>query len=144
MIAGMPPTAPSLADLSNTGTLVVLAAGQLVTWWLIVRDDRRRAAERAADRASAEARESAAMKDLASANGRIAGALEKLETWARGHEVSDERRWAAYEEVHKAHMETNQRLTNITEDLARRITNVALEKAPAPFSEVPPNRRARS
>src|SRR5215510_10282700 len=109
----MLPTLPSLGDIATTATFFVLGAGQVVTWGLIVRDDRRSAVKRATEDAKESATNSAALKDLASANERIATALEKLDQWAREHELVDERRWAKHEQFQEAQAETNQRLTNI-------------------------------
>jgi hypothetical protein len=138
-------TAPTISDLCGIATFCLLGFGQIVTLLKISRDDRRAAVRRTAETAAAGATESAAMKELAAANERIAAALEKLEEWSRTHEVADERRWAAHEQAQKAQMETNQRLASIAESLSRQITNIALGIAPqGDVDEVPANRGRRA
>lgn len=133
-------TPPSLSEITSAGSLLLMGAGQVVTWWLIVRDDKSAAITRSRQEGASQAAEAASIDKLAEANERIATALEKLEAWARDHELSDERRWAAHAEIQKSQSVTNDRLTNIAEDLARRITNIALDKAPGPVMEIPARR----
>ncbi len=124
-------TTPTIADVSGVAMTAVMGVGQLVTWWLILRDDRRAASKHSAERAAAEATTAAAMKSLAQFNERIAKAVESLEDWTRQHELSDERRWALSEQFQRVQAETNARLANIAEDLARRMTHFAPDRGAA-------------
>jgi hypothetical protein len=143
LLASLPSAGLSPGDAISAASLLLLGLGQLVTWALILRDDRRGAVKTSADRAAADATESAAMRELATANERIAAALEHLEEWGRAHDLADERRFTSLEEFRKSQDETNQRLTNIAADLAARLTNVALYRAPeATARELPATRGA--
>ena len=134
LLAALAPA--SASDWSNMVLATVAVLGQMSTIAVLLLRD-------ASRRATISAIESAEMKALADANTRIAGALEKLEQWTREHEIADERRWAKVEERDAQQAKINERLANIAEDLARRITNVAIGAAPGPALEVAPNAAGR-
>ena len=116
----------SLGDWPAWLMFGLATCGQCFTLWQVHRTGQRKAVEKGEKDAATEARQAAAMEALAKANDRVAKALESLDAWARGHELSDATWQASMAEVQKQHADAMTRLATSQENLQRQITNVAL------------------
>lgn len=128
-------------DPTNTAMVVLVGAGQIVTWIVMFRSGRKSEIKEAAKKAAAETGEATGITALAKANERIATTLESLDKWARNHEIADTRWQAAAEQIMKQQANSATDMTRMMEGLQRQLTNLALGIAPAEAQALPPNRR---